>query len=507
MKNILSILTLCILFCFCNLWQVMAQELFENYKVPEWFGRAKFGIWLHWGPQTLPLKGGGWYARHMYVEPDSIENEYWGKGAWEYHRVTFGHQSEFGYKDVCNLWRTDQFDADRLVKLYKSWGARYVAIIANHHDNFDLFKTTIHPWNSLNIGPKRDLVGEFAEAARNNHLKWMASVHAARAKKWFATSVASDSKGFLKGILYDGNLTKADGKGKWWEGYDPQQFYAHNYADFEKELNERLIELVDNYEPDILYFDDSRIPDFLWPACKYMYAKSMKKYGTVQAAITVKSKQVGTITVVEKGVADGIQEQPWQTETTLADDWFNKPNDDGSSRLLHDARSLKEMLVDVVSKRGNFMVNVALNADGSIPQDQFYIMEDVGNWVVGNSEAIYDTEPWKIYGEGGDMKSGHFNERGINSRPWDYKVIRFTRDRNNKILYAHILGDPSGKKITISCLSPEKGLFTGKIRKISLIGSLEGIEWNLNTSGLDISMPEELKFRNCNVLKIETTGL
>ena len=206
-----------------------------NWECPEWFKDAKFGLWLHWGPQTIPAKGGGWYARDMYMEKNS---DSWGKDAWSYHRETYGPQSQFGYKDLCNSWKAEKFDADATIKQFKNWGARYVAILANHHDNFDLFASSVHGWNTTRVGPKRDLVGEFAAAARRHDLKWAATVHCSRAPGWFTPAFGSDSDGSLKGVPYDGNLTKADGKGLWWEGLDPQQLYAGKYLKFNQEFGQ-----------------------------------------------------------------------------------------------------------------------------------------------------------------------------------------------------------------------------------------------------------------------------
>ena len=486
--------------------ETLVQTLFDNYEVPQWYKDAKFGIWLHWGPQSIPLEGGGWYARHMYMDSTAVKKEPWGKGAWEYHRKNYGHQSEFGYKDLCNSWKAEKFDADQMVKQFKTWGAKYVAVIANHHDNFDLFNSSVHPWNSTKVGPKRDIVGEFSRAAIKNKLKWVATVHVYRAKGWLAPAFGADKSGEKAGVPYDGNLTIADGKGKWWDGMNPQQFYATNYPDFEKELTIRHLELVEHYKPDILYFDDSKIPEPIMLACQKLYLNSYKKNGSNQAVITVKSPEKGTVRDVEKGVSEGLLPKYWQSETTLAEDWFFKPKADGSSQLRHNVRSLKELLVDVISKRGSLMVNVAVGGDGSIPQDQFKIMNEFGQWLKANSEAIYGTEPWKIYGEGGEIKGGHFNERGIESKPWDSSVFRFTRDKKNKILYVYIFGNQCSNVLLIKSLA-ERKQFAAQIKHLSLIGSNQKIHWELTPNGLSVEMPNKLPYQDCNVLKIKTTNL
>jgi alpha-L-fucosidase len=484
---------------------VSQNDIFQKFQCPQWFKDAKFGLWLHWGPQTIPAKGAGWYARHMYVPPASLSRgESWGKLAWEYHRLTFGHQSEFGYKDVCNLWKADKFDAETTVQQFKKWGARYVAIIANHHDNFDLFNSSVHKWNSINVGPKRDLLGEFAEAARRNQLKWAATAHTYCAKKWYSPAYGADIDGFRKDVPYDGNLTKEDGKGKWWEGFDPQQLYAHKYDAFESELTQRHLELVNNYKPDMLYFDDNSIPPPMIDACIALYENSLKQNGSIQTIVTVKKKQQGTMLDVEMGSPDGMPDEYWQTDTSFHQDWFLKTEE--HTELLHNVRTLKELFIDIISKRGSLLLNVAVYHDGSIPDNQFAILEEFGKWLEASGEAIYATEPWKIYGEGGATVSGKFNERRVNSEPWDYNVCRFTCNKDRKTLYIHIFGDPASKEITISSLADKK-LFRGKVRKISLIGGSNDVKWSMKPQGLTVQMPEQLSFTTCNILKVTTSGL
>jgi alpha-L-fucosidase len=218
----------------------------------------------------------------------------------------------------------------------------------------------------------------------------------------------------------------------------------------------------------------------------------------------VKDKQQGTVLDFEMGIADGMPEEYWQTDTSFHRDWFLKTEE--NAELNHDARTLKELLVDIISKRGSLLLNVAVYPDGSIPDDQFAILEEFGKWLNANSEAIYATEPWKIYGEGGAADGGKFKERRVSSEPWDYSVHRFTCNKDRKTLYIHIFGEPAGKEITISSLANKK-LFKGKVKKVSLVGGSDEIKWAMKTQGLSIQMPEQLSFTTCNILKVNTSGL
>ncbi|KAA6300202.1 MAG: hypothetical protein EZS26_003653 [Candidatus Ordinivivax streblomastigis] len=479
------------------------DDIFQNFQCPQWFKDAKFGLWLHWGPGSVPEEGSGWYSKHMYQKNPKKSEPFGAAGCWDYHRQRYGHQSEFGFKDVCNLWKAEKFDAEVMMQQFKKWGARYAAIIANFSDNFDSFNSSVHGWNSLRLGPKRDIVGEFAAAARRNGIPWMASSHVGGwTNRWYESAFGADEDGPLKGIPYDGNLTLADGKGKWWEGLDPQQLYAYKYPDFEKEFGKRLVDLVENYRPDVLYFDWKKIPPSAMEACKRLYANSLNKHGNIQSIITVKSPQAGTVLDFEQGIADGLQPEYWQTDTSFTEKWFLKANDP----LRQNARSLKELLVDIVSKRGVLMLNLAIYPDGSIPADEFAVMEEFGAWLNANSEAIHETEPWKIHGAGGKAPGGHFNERSVKSDPWSHDVHRFTCNKDGKTLYVHIFGDPAGKEIHISELA-DKNLFSGKIKKVSLIGANHSIKWSVKPQGLSVVMPDKLAFSDCNVLKIKTTHL
>ncbi|MBO9640190.1 MAG: alpha-L-fucosidase, partial [Siphonobacter aquaeclarae] len=196
-------------------WESLAQ-----YRVPEWYRDAKFGIWAHWGAQCEP-EHGDWYARGMYEE---------GSDAYRFHLENYGHPSKVGFKDIIHRWKADAWNPDELVGLYKKAGAKYFVGMANHHDNLDNYNSKYHTWNSVRLGPKKDLIGGWAKAAKKHGLHFGVSIHAAHAWSWYETAQGADKNGPLAGVPYDGKLTAADGKGTWWEGLDPQQLYAQNHA-------------------------------------------------------------------------------------------------------------------------------------------------------------------------------------------------------------------------------------------------------------------------------------
>ncbi|WP_372775424.1 alpha-L-fucosidase [Mangrovibacterium sp.] len=388
------------------------DELAQQYECPEWFRDAKFGIWFHWGPQAVPEQGGGWYARHMYM--NDVGRQKFGKMARLYHEMTYGHPSEFGFKDVINTWKAEKFNADELVQFSIANGAKYIVALANHHDHFDLFNSSHHPWNSVNVGPKRDIIGEFAAATRKANLKFGVTCHDDRYLNWWLPAFGADEDGPKKGISYDGRLTKEDGIGKWWEGLDPADLYGPVPEDRTPEVieaikenwEERHLELVDNYSPDLLYYDGLNFSygEHGKEVCRRLYNNSLSQNGKIDAVMLLKKLEPGTVNEVESGGSNTLREYPWQSEITFTD-WFYKTD----RHLTHNARTILEMLVEAVSKNGNLLLNIELFPDGTIPAEQKEIIKTVGRWLQVNGEAIYGTRPWTVYGDGKSVR-GEFWE-------------------------------------------------------------------------------------------------
>jgi alpha-L-fucosidase len=156
-----------------------SEESLQTYTVPEWFRDAKFGIWAHWGPQSA-AENGDWYARNMYIQSEP---------QYKHHLENYGHPAKVGFKDLIGTWKGDRFDPDHLVSLYKQAGAKYFVSMGVHHDNFDLWNSRHTRWNSLKMGPKRDIVGEFRKAALKHGLRFGVSDHLWISYKWFAVSL------------------------------------------------------------------------------------------------------------------------------------------------------------------------------------------------------------------------------------------------------------------------------------------------------------------------------
>lgn len=531
LKNILWIVSTCIL-CSCaspkhetmmeGKFKPTWESLSHYNQAPDWFRDAKFGIWAHWGPQCQP-EAGDWYARGMYLE---------GGGQSNYHREKYGHPSEFGFKDVINEWKAEKWDPEKLMDVYKRVGAKYFVALANHHDNLDLWDSKYHNWNSVNMGPKRDIVGEWKKAAEARGLRFGVSVHSAHAWTWYEPSQRSDREGPMKGVPYDGKLTKADGKGKWWEGYDPQELYCQNHDPgrysltddgaihkhwrwvegaslpdeaYVQDFLDRNLDLINNYSPDLVYYDDMHMP--LWPIsdvglkiASHLYNKSIYDHeGRNEAVMTAKELALDEkdclVWDVEMGAPGEIQEKPWQTCSCIG--WWHYDRARYEQGDYKSAATVVRMLVDIVSKNGNLLLSVPLRGDGTFDEKEEVVLNGIADWMAINGEAIYGTRPWRIYGEGpnGSRKwDGGFNED--NHQDKTAQDIRFVTKGDT--LYAHVMAWPEAGETSILIRSLAKGneLYPNEVESIELLGHNGTLTFTRTDEGLQVELPKGIKFND-----------
>lgn len=487
-------------------------ESLSQYEAPEWFRNAKFGIWAHWGPQCQP-EAGDWYGRLMYEEDNK---------AYKWHLEHYGHPSEFGFKDIINEWKAEKWEPEKLVTLFKETGARYFFAMGNHHDNMDLWDSKYQAWNSVNMGPKRNVLGEWEKAARKLKLPFGVSIHSSHAWTWYETSQGADSKGPYAGISYDARvLTKADGKGKWWEGYDPQELYVQNHAlskskgsvwdwpegvsvpsqSYYDNFFDRTVDMINKYHPDLLYFDDSVLP--FWPiddtglkVVAHYYNQNMSNNkGQLHAVVFGKKLKEehkrGIVWDVEKGICSQIQEKPWQTCSCLGTWHYNRSCYE--QNWYKSAKTVIQMLIDIVSKNGNLLLSVPIKGDGTIDDKEKKILEDIAAWMKINGEAIFDTRPWHIYGEGPSteklipLDGAGFNE-GKNA-PYTSEDVRFVK--KNKLLYAHVLEWPKKGTVIIRSLAKESPYLKRNIKNIELLGYGK-VNFKRSSKGLLVHLPNNV---------------
>jgi alpha-L-fucosidase len=448
---------------------------FKQYKYPDWFRDAKFGIWAHWGPQAVPRQG-DWYAREMYEE---------GSGDYKDHLSRYGHPSEHGYKDIIPLWKAEKWDPSKLMALYKKTGAKYFVSMGSHHDNFFLWNSKIHRWNAVRMGPHKDVVGIWQKAAKDEGLYFGVSEHLGASYTWFQSAHRSDTVGTFKGVPYDGNdpkfqdlyHTRAEKDDTGWLTTNPNWI---------REWYNDIKELVDNYHPDLLY-SDSKLPfDETGRSMLANFYNDNLDYhdGKPTAVYTCKEASSGEwVQDLERGVQDSISLYPWQTDTSIGD-WFYK-----TGQKYKTSTDIVQMLVDIVSKNGNLLINIVQTPEGDLEPDILKTLDEIGKWIAANGEGIYGTRPWQIFGETPEhaqiVKAGNFNEEKIKYTSRDF---RFTTKGNS--LYAFCLGTPE-EDLHIKSLSKDSKLNTRKIVSIALLGSDEKINWLQNADDLTIKKPTQ----------------
>lgn len=484
-------------------------ESTEEWECPEWFKDAKFGIWAHWGPQNHP-EAGDWYARHMYYE---------GGGQSNHHINMFGWMGDFGWKDVCNSWKADEWDPDALIELYKSTGARYFMTLGNHHDNFDLWDSPYQEWNSAKIGPKRNIVKEWADACEKYGLPLGVSFHASHTWTWMEISQ-----------LYDGNLTKEDGyklnedgTEKWWKGLDPQELYAQNHTpsigfedigtihsqwawsngaslpseEYKQKFLNRTLECINTFNPDMIYFDDTVLP--FWGCdesvglniLSHYYNKSAQENGGQQQVVVtgkvLESKhKKSMLWDIERGIPDRVQEDYWQTCTCIGGWHYNRA--DYNAGNYKSAQQVVSMLVDIVSKNGNLLLSVPLRSNGVIDEKVMATVQGIKEWMEVNSVSIYGTRPWKTFGEGPLAEASNpLNAQGFNEgNNYSSADVRYVQ--RNDTVFATTLRYPGGRQYTFEAFGLASKYYSGKVKSVTLLGH-GPVDFVLDIDGLTVTLP------------------
>ena len=447
------------------------MDSLTNYDCPRWFRDAKFGIWAHWGPQAVPIEG-DWYARKMYQQGSADYND---------HLERFGHPSTNGWKDIIPLWHAENWDPQKLMRLYKQAGAKYFVSMGSHHDDFFLWNSPAHKWNSVNYGPHRDVVAEWQKAAKKNGLPFGVSEHLGASFTWFQDAHKADRTGPLAGVPYDG----ADSNN--WDLYHfpaekgDSSWYSRNPR-WQQQWFDEIKQLVDDYHPDLLYSDGgvafgnevglSQIANLYNDNLQY-------HHGKLTAVYNCKQPSGGRwVQDYERGVNGGINPHPWQTDTSIGDWFYNRHwKYQPLSWTVH-------MLVDITSKNGNLLLNVVLRPDGTLDPEVETMLHQLADWTAVNGEAIYGTRPWLVYGEGEvQAKGGAFKE----NYQYSARDIRFTTKGDT--LYAIALGWPDDGKFVIRSLAKTDDPEANQIKRVGLLGYSGKLKFMQTLEGLTVELP------------------
>ena len=410
-----------------------------KYPEPEWYKNAKFGIFIHWGPYSVPAFANEWYSRNMYIK---------GSPEFEHHVKTYGAQKDFGYKDFIPMFRGEKFDAKKWLKLIKASGAEYVLPVAEHHDGFQMYDSDLSIFNAKKMGPKRDILNELKKATEKEGLIFALSNHRAE-HCWF----------FNGGLEYDSDVTDPAnepfyGKQQPGGGSDAHDLYAcPPTPEHCEDWLSRLVELVEKYKPSIVYFDwwihNTGFKPYLKKFLAYYYNWATEL--GLNAAVNYKHHAIppgAAILDVERGGLDNIHPRIWQTCTATArNSWgYTETND------YKTAEEIISELIDVVSKNGRMLLNIGPKADGTITPEEEKILKAIGEWLKINGEGIHGTSCWEKFGEPG---------------------VRYTT--KDGAIYAFILNPPPDGKIELKSLKRNnpKNYSGGDfdILKIELLGS------------------------------------
>ena len=459
-------------------------------RTPNWFEKARFGIFIHWGIYSVPANSNEWYSRNMYIK---------GMPAYEHHVKTYGKQSTFGYKDFIPMFTAEKFDASQWAALFKEAGAQYVFPVAEHHDGFQMYKSELSHWNAYEMGPKRDVLGELEEAFEKENMTFCTSTH--RGEHWFFMGHGKEFDSDIKEPMERGDF--------YWPAMpepDNQDLYSKPYPT-EEFLNDWLIrtcELIDHYRPSLLYFDwwiqHEAFKPYLRKLAAYYYNRGAQ--WNMEVAICYKHDAMafgsGIVEVERGGFADA-KPYAWQTDTAVArNSWCYTDT--------LDYKSTKEIiytLIDVVSKNGNLLLNVGPKADGTIPEGDTKILKELGAWMKVNGEAIYNSKVWRKSKEGPTIDvEGQFQD--AQEKVFTKEDFRFTVKGGN--LYIFALNYPKSQEITVRSLAESKDQnvpeFHGIIKEITVLGSGEKPQWSVSDEGLKIKT-EQVTSEYPVVFKVE----
>jgi len=453
-------------------------ETLRRWEMPQWYKDAKFGIFIHWGVYSVPGAENEWYPRNMYQQKDP---------AFQYHLKHYGPQDEFGYKELIPLFNASKWDPNDWAKLFKDAGARYVIPVAEHHDGFAMYNSGLSDWTAAKMGPKRDTTGELAAAVRAQGLHLGTSLHRAEHNFFF------DGGRTFRSDVNDPQFASLYGPAHAWLQDKPEVMmndWTYVSPEFANDWLARAAEIVQKYKPEVMYFD--------WWVGQPNYRPNVTKFAAFYYNFDAQNKIPGVIDIkdytidwhagardFERGLREGIEPDHWQTDTSISNlSWGYIEHDE-----LKTPDFLIHQLIDIVSKNGNLLLNIGPRPDGTIPDEVRSTLLQIGAWLKQNGGAIYDTTPWKVYGEGPTkVKAGFGNDK--ETKPYTSEDFRFTQ--KGTTVYAIAMGWPADGHFVIRALGSAQQAKGISISAIELLGSSAKLDFHQSPDALDIRVPDSV---------------
>lgn len=526
------------------------QSIDKNYPgEPQWWRDGKFGIFIHWGPQAAG-NSGDWYARYLYKE---------GTLAYNNHLKDYGHPSETGYKDVLHTWNPSAWDPAKLVQAYYDAGFRYALVVGVHHDNYDLWNSKYQPWNSVNVGPKKDFLAGWKKELQKHGMRFGVAFHHEYSWWWWQGAFKADKQGSKAGVPYDGSLTLADGKGKWWQGLDPRLLYNMpmkydtvnngdkrfaiddiafgnkgifgDYLDYAKWYATRwalrIQDVMDNYDPDFIYTDGNSTQPFSGEKSGSGYksdaaarvvahyynqalAKQGSKFDKLSLIKFIPTNKGAGRTFEGSYPRDIKTDQMWMGDMAVGD-WFYRPD------FYYDAGMVVHALLEHVSRDGNLTLCVSLTPQGAMDTGSARMLKEIGAWMKINGEGIYGSHAWKKFGEG-EMEADAKNPAAapklkifpggkLGKQHADFTFnttnFRFTKGKDGSV-YAYCLTVPkSNEVIRINAMGKNAKLLDKSIKAVAMLGSNERLQWQQQDDALVITCPKAMPCRYVVAFKIQ----
>ena len=458
-------------------WKSMAK----NYQAPQWFQDGKIGVWMHWGvPSAIDENrpnDGSHYGRRMYGPNDGETGAQLNmtRTLSDWHEETYGAPEDFGYEKFIPTFKAENWKPEELVKFFKDCGARFIMPVATHHDNFDMYDS-FFGWNSVKMGPKRDVIQEWKDAAYKYDLKFGVSTHLYWSPRFFNTA-----RKYQKPNTPEWALFNMD--------YDPKKYASQD--SWNEHWYKRSWDLIEKYSPD-MFNNDSPYPSIekgkglgVKLFSDFLNKDLSEHHGKQTTVLSFKNSNMDKSAFtynLERGMFGETQENPWMWATDLSGNWFYRKQ----AKTRMSIPVLIGNAVDAISKNGIVMMNIALKGDGTLPEPQAKMLNAFGDWIKINGEGIYGTRPWEIYGEG--PLEIVTRRTGENLKAYSAKDIRFTTKNGN--IYAFVLAKPT-EDVVIKTLK-ENGILKKKIKEITLLGSDEKISWKQNKEGLTIYLPKRI---------------